>query len=401
MAYESSYRSVVHRTSRVAERTAERTAVPLPPTRTAAVPPTRTAPPPSRPDGVSRQLADERRRERILALEADISRRQLEQSQIRERTLETQGRELAAASSSLKQSLDESYAAERELRQDSYALAHHLQDAVDELNRSQEAGREMQRDLHEQQRTISHMQTELSVAEGSRSRYVEDINASRRDATRARTAADLERSRRRQVEASAAAKGETIHRLGNESVMLRHRVREAVTGRDELAQELSGKNQHIDRLTKVQLELEERLGMTRQQLARTEQVVDEVRNRMEQNERDFNFRYAALEQERQSALHELESTRGELENSASEAGRLKGQVAEYEAFVDKLRGEIRNRDEALDAKQREIRSWADECERVRREGDDARRKVTDINAAHGSQAKDYQCVELSRYFTSL
>jgi len=66
--------------------------------------------------------------------------------------------------------------------------------------------------------------------------------------------------------------------------------------------------------------------MTRQQLVRTEQVVDEVRSRAEQSERDFNFRFAALDQERQAALHELESIQGELQNASTEMGRLKGQV---------------------------------------------------------------------------
>lgn len=212
----------------------------------------------TRTDGVTRQLADERRRERILTLEADIARRQLEQSRLRENTLASQGRELAAASQSLRQSLDESYAAEQGLRQDSHALATHLRNAVDELNRSQEQAREMQRDLQYQQQSISQLQTELSRADVARARYTEDVNASRRDTTLARTAADLERSQRRRVEASIQAKGETINRLGSESVMLRHRAREAQTGRDELAQELAGKNAHVDRLTRVQLELEER-----------------------------------------------------------------------------------------------------------------------------------------------
>ena len=335
-------------------------------------------------------LEDERRRERIQALESDIARRQLEQSRQREQSLVVRGAELEAATQALTQSLNQSAMVEQELRSDSYALARHLKDTVDELNRSQETAREMAREMSSQQQYISSLASQREAADASVGRMAADLDASRRDTTQARIAADLERSQRRQIEASLRAKHETINRQAHESTLLRSRVKDAATARDQLTSELTAKNSHVERLTRIQMELEERLGMTRQQLQRTEQVVDEARTRAEQQERDFNFRYAAVDQERQSALHELESTRGVVDNQRTELARLRSQVADYESFVDKLRAEIRGRDEALDAKQREIRSWADECDRVRREVDDARRKVVDVNAAHAAQARDYQ-----------
>lgn len=69
-----------------------------------------------------------------------------------------------------------------------------------------------------------------------------------------------------------------------------------------------------------------RLAATKQELSRTEGVVDTCRLQYEQLERDFHYKINALEQGKAAYEHEIDALQSELRDNKAEIARLKQQV---------------------------------------------------------------------------
>lgn len=136
-----------------------------------------------------------------------------------------------------------------------------------------------------------------------------------------------------------------------------------------------------------------RLAHAKGDTRRVEDALAGLRDRAEQYEKDMQYELANVKQSRAAVEHDLAAAVSNLRDREEDLQYAAKRTEELEGYIASLRREVHARDEKLDQRHEEIERWTSECDRLRRQLDEARDRAIQNSSEHDRRIKEEKLLQ--------
>ena len=118
-----------------------------------------------------------------------------------------------------------------------------------------------------------------------------------------------------------------------------------------------------------------------------------LRERAEQAAKDADYEIASVKQSRAAVQHDLDAAVSNLRDREEDLHYAQKRIEELEGYIANLRREVQTRDDKLDQRAEEVQHWTSECDRLRRQLDDARDRAIQASSEHDRRIKEEKLLQ--------
>lgn len=136
-----------------------------------------------------------------------------------------------------------------------------------------------------------------------------------------------------------------------------------------------------------------RLAQAKADLRHAEDAITSLRERAEQAAKDADYEIASVKQSRAAVQHDLDAAVSNLRDREEDLHYAQKRIEELEGYIANLRREVQTRDDKLDQRAEEVQHWTSECDRLRRQLDDARDRAIQASSEHDRRIKEEKLLQ--------
>eukprot|EP00047_Mylnosiga_fluctuans_P019856 m.86857 g.86857 ORF g.86857 m.86857 type:complete len:405 (+) comp8297_c0_seq1:62-1276(+) len=162
---------------------------------------------------------------------------------------------------------------------------------------------------------------------------------------------------------------------------------QALTSNMKLHDDVTERDALIQQLNEGCAQLEERMKAMREERAQCDAVLDQLRTRIDELEKQAALQTEVHQQNKDAMQHELDLSQLEVRNRAGEADRLLKKLGECETYLRRAQKETEAAREDAARLSAEREHWAREAQRLSGELDEAKRHAFELSASCDAQIK--------------